>query len=313
MSKEGTLIKPRYQQIYFDDVDINNFNEAHSNLAELDKKLDSIQKDILALALATPSNITPKGESPYDYIKEKIEEIFDDLYVVAREYYTTDIITNILNEWSYGYNDDKDLYENTEDESLINKRAFPKDDHVEIKRDLRKFSFAPQEDNISETIIRCVQNIKLNEDLSKDILNKYIILIHDKPYIDYDGQFLFASREKAMNVLKKKMDFHPADYISKEFVDTHPNYFVSLVDRMKEQFLLYDAGAINNFENDLDIIKNGNMYKNLEKLNFLHNTFEGFVISDIFKMLDIQFITFNDLIQGYIEHLIEQEPKRAGN
>ena len=91
MSNEGTLIKTRYQELYFDDVNIKSFDEAHSNLVELDKKLDNIQKDILALALATPSNITPKGESPYDYINEKIEEMFDDLYVVAREYYTTDI------------------------------------------------------------------------------------------------------------------------------------------------------------------------------------------------------------------------------
>ena len=313
MSNEGTLIKTRYQELYFDDVNIKSFDEAHSNLVELDKKLDNIQKDILALALATPSNITPKGESPYDYINEKIEEMFDDLYVVAREYYTTDIITNILNEWSYGYNDDKELYENTDDESLINKRAFPKDEHVEMKRNLIKFSFAPQEDNVSETIIRGIQNIKLNESLSDNILNKFIILIHDKLYVDYDGQFLFASREKAMNVIKKKIDFHPADYISKEFVDTHPNYFVSLVDRMKEQTLMYDAGKLNNFENDLNIVKEGKMHIHLDKLDFLYHTFEDFVINDIFKMLDIHLIMFHELIQDHLEHRIEMEPKRAND
>lgn len=313
MSKEGTLIKPRYQQIYFDDVDIHNFNEAHSNLVELDSKLNEIQKDILALALATPSNITPKGESPYDYVKEKVEEMFDDLFEIAREYYTTDIITNILNEWSWGCNDDKELYENTEDESLINKRAFPKDEHIEIKRDLMKFSFAPQEDNVSETIVRGIQNIKLNESLSDNILYNFIILIHDKPYVDYDGQFLFASREKALNVLKKKIDFHPIDYISKEFVEIHPNYFVSLIERMKEQTLMYDAGRLNNFENDLNIVKEGKMYTHLDKLDFLHHTFEDFVINDIFKMLDIHLITFHELIQDHLEHRIEMEPKRAGN
>ena len=196
---------------------------------------------------------------------------------------------------------------------LINKRAFPKDEHVEMKRNLIKFSFAPQEDNVSETIIRGIQNIKLNESLSDNILNKFIILIHDKLYVDYDGQFLFASREKAMNVIKKKIDFHPADYISKEFVDTHPNYFVSLVDRMKEQTLMYDAGKLNNFENDLNIVKEGKMHIHLDKLDFLYHTFEDFVINDIFKMLDIHLIMFHELIQDHLEHRIEMEPKRAND
>lgn len=292
MSKEGTLIKTRYPFLYFDNVDINSIEEARNLSDTLDKHLDRIKADIQSLAIATPKDITPKGEVPLNYINEKIDEIFDELYEVARDYYTVDIIKNILEEWSWRcYSEDKELYPNAEEDKELNERAFIEDEHIEVERDMTKFTFAPPDDNISQTITRAIQNVKLNDSLSNEIIDKYIILLGNKPYVDYDGQFLFSSKEKAENVLKKKMDFHSIDYISRDFIELHPDYFTTVIDKLKDNK--------EQFKETLDNLKLGNILSNLDKFEFINKLFSEAVISEVFEILRVKIITFESLINSY--------------
>ena len=303
MSSEGTLIKTRYPFLYFDNVDINSIEEVRNLEDSLDKNFDKIRSKIESLILATPKDITPKGEAPIEYIKEITDEIFDELYEVAKDYYTVDIIKNILEEWSWGgYSEDKNLYKNCEEDNEINDHAFIEDKHIEVKRDMNKFTFAPPDDHINQTITRCIQNIKLNDNLSDWVNNKVVIILHDKLYVDYDGQFLFDNFEKAENVLKKKMDFHALDYISKEFVELHPDYFKTVIDSMKEDlFSNPDNSDLIKFINGLEILKEGNIYKNIDTIDFLYKLFETHLIREVYKMMDIHLCLVKDLINSFVD------------
>jgi len=294
MSKEGTLIKTRHPFLYFDNADISSVEEARNRQQVLDSKLDEIRCRIETLVFATPKDITPKNEDPLDYIGERLNSIYEDLEGTAKEYYTIDIIRDIIGDWAYGgYSDDKEVYPNSETDEEVNKRAFIEDKHIEIKRDMNKFTFAPPDDNVSQTITRSIQNIKLNDELSEEIINQYIILLGNKPYVDYDGQFLFASKEKAENALKKKMDFHSIDYISKEFVKFHPDYFNTVIDKLSEE-------DKEKFKESLPKLEDGNLLANFGDFELLNKLFGDLVIKEVFEILGVKIIPFNTLINSYI-------------
>jgi len=292
MSREGTLIKTRYPYLYFDNIDISSVSEAESTYNSLDKRLNRIKSDIATLVFSTPRDITPKGEQPLDYLNEKLDELFDELYEVSKDFYTTDIVKDILNEWSWGgYSDDKELYPNSKSDEEVNEKAFIEDSHIEVIRDMKKFTFAPPDDNVNTTLTRCIKNIQLNDSLSLWVGKKYIILLGNKLYVDYDGQFIFNSKTKAENILKKKMDFHAIDYISKEFNELHPNYFKTVIDNLKNNK--------EKFIEDLKILEDGNTFKHVDSIEFLYTTFEKYVIDEVFKILDVKIVEINELIDTY--------------
>lgn len=294
MSKEGTLIKTRYPFLYFANADISSVEEARNRQQVLDSRLDAIRCRLETLVFATPKDITPKDEDPLDYVGERLNDIYVDLEGTAKEYYTIDVIRDIIGDWCYGgYSDDKEVYPNSETDEEVNKRAFIEDKHIEIKRDMTKFTFAPPDDNVSQTITRSIQNIKLNDELSEEIINQYIILLGNKPYVDYDGQFLFASKEKAENVLKKKMNFYSIDYISREFVKLHPDYFNTVIDKLSEE-------DKEKFKESLPKLDEGNILNTIGDFELLNKLFSDLVIKEVFEILGVKIIPFNTLINSYI-------------
>lgn len=297
MNRDGTLIKLRKPFLYFDNIDINSVEEAKSLEDSNGKLIKNIEGDFLSLAMSTPKDITPKGEDPVNYIKEKVKENLENLYDAYYDDFSIRTVNEILNEWEYSfYSDSKEIYESCKSNEEINKNAFPKDKHEEIKRDPNRFTFAPSEDNIQESIIRCVKNLKLNDELSDFIGDKYIIIENKKIYSDYDGQFIFKSEEDAKKVLAEKFEFHAIDYISKDFINAHPNFFKSVIDLMKEYNM--DKEYINKFETAYNsfVENENNRFSDMNILETLYDTLENVLFKVLYIMCDIRIVKLKDLI-----------------
>ena len=304
MNKEGTLIKLRDQKIYFDNVDINSTSQIDFKQREIEKEISKLKGKILSLTLATPKDITPSDNDPIDYISDSLNELLDNFSENIYDSCTIDIIERLIDEWRYSYNDEKDIFENCKDEEEINKNAFPEDKHVEIKRDLNKFTFAPDDKSIDDAINRSIQNINFNKQLEFKYSDMVCILHGNYLYIDYDGQFIFKNIDSAIKVLDKKLDFHTSDYISKDFIETHPDFFQSVLEKMKKNYYKLSKEEldkyISKFEKAYDDFVNDD-YKitNLETINTLYSGILSVLRNEIYDKENIKIIRFYDLIFGY--------------
>jgi hypothetical protein len=296
MSSNGTEIRLRKPILYFDNVDIESVYEAKSAETSANNELDKLKGDLLSLAMSTPKDITPKGEKPVEYIKEEVDRLIEDLYDAFNKYFESNLVNQLIDEWKYSYGgDSKELYDNCKTDDEVNKNAFPKDEHEEIKRDLNKFTFAPPDDNIEDAIQRSVRNLYLNNELSNFITDKYIIIMNDKIYSDYDGQFIFKTKEDAEEVLKKKFDFHTYDYISKEFIENHPEFFKSVIRLMK--FLYYDEEYINNFTEALNKLLINNYKMDMDLLDTIYQGLNKVIYERLYDICKIRIIKLSDLIK----------------
>ena len=304
MNKEGTLIKLRDQKIYFDNVDINSTSQIDFKQREIEKEISKLKGKILSLTLATPKDITPSDNDPIDYISDSLNELLDNFSENIYDSCTIDIIERLIDEWRYSYNDEKDIFENCKDEEEINKNAFPEDKHVEIKRDLNKFTFAPDDKSIDDAINRSIQNINFNKQLEFKYSDMVCILHGNYLYIDYDGQFIFKNIDSAIKVLDKKLDFHTSDYISKDFIESHPDFFQSVLEKMKKNYYKLSKEEldkyISKFEKAYDDFVNDD-YKitNLETINTLYSGILSVLRNEIYEKEKIKIIRFYDLISGY--------------
>lgn len=296
MSSNGTEIKLRKPILYFDNVDIESVYEAKSVETSANNELDKLKSDLLSLAMSTPKDITPKGEKPVEYIKEEVDRLIEDLYDAFNKYFESNLVNQLIDEWRYSYGGDyKELYDNCKNDDEVNKSAFPKDEHEEIKRDLNKFTFAPPDNNIDDALERSVRNLYLNNKLSDFITDKYIIIMNDKIYSDYDSQFIFKTKEAAQEVLKKKFDFHAYDYISKEFIEDHPEFFKSVIKLMS--FLYYDKKYIDNFSDALNKFISNDYKMDMDLLDTIYQGLNKVTYDNLYNMCKIRIIKLSDLIK----------------
>lgn len=288
---EGTLIKPRYPSLYFDNVNISSVKSAEMKSEVLDREMTKLQNKLLSLTLATPKDITPTDEDPVEYITEKVNEIFDEMYDVAKDYHTVQFIISILDTWTYGcyHNDYNDIYENTTSNEELNRRAFPVELKAEKKMNPPKCMFAPDENTVDESIDRAVKNIRMDEKLSDELNEKYIIIYKGKPYVTFEGQFLFASEEYAIAALKDRFDFHPSDFLNREFLHHHPDYIRSIIDKMK---IIYKK----EFEENFNKMKDDNFFNHIKEFEFVHDVIDRTVTDEIMNILDIKIIKVQDLV-----------------
>lgn len=295
MSGNGTKIKPRGSLLYFDNVDIETKAQAESLDDELSNNYDKLKGELFGLIMATPKDITPNGENPIDYIKEQTDDILSRLHENIYDKTTVDIINQILYNWEYTYaGEEKDIYSNCNTDDEINKYAFPQDKHVEIKHDLNNFIFAPEDDDIKDAIDRSLSNINYQLLLYQFFTDKYIILIGNHLYVDYDSQFLFKSESNAKKVLMKKLDFHCHDYLDRRFIEKHPNFFPSIIKLMIEHE--YDKNKRFKFEEELKKFENDSKI-NLECLNRLYEILNDFFFQEIKNRLNIRIIHLGNLIK----------------
>ena len=304
MSSNGTEIKLRKPIIYFDNVDIESVAEAKSVETKANTELDKLKGDLLSLAMATPKDITPKGEKPVDYIKEEVDNLMEELYEAFSTYFEANFVNGILDEWSYSYpNDSKDIYDNCTTDDEINKQAFPKDKHVEIKHDLNKFTFAPDDATIDYAINRSYQNVMFNNGLL-NIYNKYVIILGNVLFVDYDGQFLFRSLDAAIEVLDKKFDLHTIDYISKDFIENHPHFFPSIIEKM-EKTNYYDLPQedwdkeINKFKDAFNNFVNNDYAMEIDTMEVLHHGIVMVLRNEICNKADIHIKSVFELVSGF--------------
>jgi len=296
MSSNGTKINLRYPSIYFDNVNVNNAESAISESNKANENLNSLKADLLSIAMATPKDITPEDENPIEFIKERVNYLMEDLYNGFNRYFESNLVLQLLDDWKYTYsNDNKDIYNDCDTNEELNKHAFPEDEHVEIKRDLNKFALAPQEDSVGDSLDRCQKNLSLNNDISDFIMDKYVILTHNKLYCEYDGQFLFKSKEAAEQIIKKKIDFHGIDYISKEFINEHPNFFES-VKRLME-FLNYDKEYIDKFDNALNKFINNDYKFDKDGLETIYESLNKVVYERLYDICGIKILKISELLK----------------
>ena len=294
MRGNGTKIKSRSPFLYFDNIDVETKAQAESLDAELSNDYDKLKGELYGLVMATPKDITPDGENPIDYIKEQTNDILSRLHDNIYDKTTIDIINQILYNWEYASNEEKDIYINCKTDDEINEQAFPEDKHVEIKHDLNNFTWAPEDDNIKDAINRSLYNLNYQLLLYQFFTDKYIILIGNYLYVDYDSQFLFKSETDAKKVLMKKLDFKCHDYLDRKFIEKHPDFFPSIIKLMTEHE--YDINKRFKFEEELKNLEitSGN---NLECLNRLYEILNDFFWQEITKLRNIRIIHLSDLIK----------------
>lgn len=232
MSSNGTLIKPRYQTLYFDNIDANSKEELQSYKKNTLKNIEEIKSEILALCMSTPKDIFDSEEysDPFNYIKNKFKELSDELSEQQYDLNTIDFIENILDEWDYSCSSEKELYKDNE----IN--PFVTDKHVDIEFFKKNsFTFTPNDKSLIDIFTRGKQNIELNRDKINVLKNKYIILFDNEIFSDYTGQFLFSSEKNAKDVLFDKLDIHTYEYINKDFIQENKEFFYSFKNVLSDE------------------------------------------------------------------------------
>lgn len=232
MSSNGTLIKPRYQTLYFDNIDANSKEELQSYKKNTLKNIEEIKSEILALCMSTPKDIFDSEEysDPFNYIKNKFKELSDELSEQQYDLNTIDFIENILDEWDYSCLSEKELYKDNE----IN--PFVIDKHVDIEFFKKNsFTFTPNDKSLIDIFTRGKQNIELNRDKINVLKNKYIILFDNEIFSDYTGQFLFSSEKNARDVLFDKLDIHTYEYINKDFIQENKEFFYSFKNVLSDE------------------------------------------------------------------------------
>lgn len=232
MSSNGTLIKPRYQTLYFDNIDANSKEELQSYKKNTLKNIEEIKSEILALCMSTPKDIFYSEEysDPFNYIKNKFKELSDELSEQQYDLNTIDFIENILDEWDYSCLSEKELYKDNE----IN--PFVTDKHVDIEFFKKNsFTFTPNDKSLIDIFTRGKQNIELNRDKINVLKNKYIILFDNEIFSDYTGQFLFSSEKNARDVLFDKLDIHTYEYINKDFIQENKEFFYSFKNVLSDE------------------------------------------------------------------------------
>ncbi len=315
MSNDGTLIRLREPKLYFDNVNIESVAQVEALQHSIAQEITKLKGKLLALALATPKDITPNGEdSPVDFVTGRVNELFGDLSDAMFDSFSLDIIERIIDDWKYSYPDSKNIYENCETDEDTNSKAFPKDKHVEIKHDLNKFTFAPDDKTVDDAINRAIDNINLNWQVSAQMSDKVVILWNNHLFADYDGQFVFKNIDCAMQVLDKKLDLHTSEYISGEFIEKHPDFFPSILKKFD------DHKYINYYSNNEKYVKENkekfekaynhfieNDYKyDMESLDTLYNLSNSVIKTIIYDKCNIKIVKLYDLAYRYLHS--KEEP-----
>lgn len=305
MNNDGTLIKVRDPFIYFDNVNINSSKEVESKERNIEKEISELKGKILSLVLSTPKDITPSDCNPIDYLTENLNELLEDFSDTIYDRTTLDIIENIIDGWRYSYDDEKNIYENCKTDEEIDSEAFPEDKHVEIKREINKFFSAPDDKTIDDTIKRSIQNLNFNNQLGFKYTDMVVILHGNYLFVDYDGQFIFKNPDSAIKVLDKKFDLHTFEYISKDFIENHPDFFPSVIEKIKKNYsqCLNEEELnkyVSKFENAYnDFINSDYKITNVESIDILYNRINHIIRNEIYTKERIKIIRLYDLIFGY--------------
>jgi len=233
MHSTGTLIKPRYQTLYFDNIDANSKEELESRKKNTLKNIEEIESEILALCMSTPKDIFDSEEysDPFNYVKHKFSELCDEWTEQEYNLDTINFIEDIIDEWDYGcLSSEEELYKNNE----IN--PFIEDKHVDVKFFKKNsFTLTPNDKSLIDIFTRGKQNIELNRDKINLLKDKYVILFDNEIFSDYTGQFLFPSEEAARKTLFDKLDIRTHEYINKEFIQENKEFFFSFKNVLSDE------------------------------------------------------------------------------
>ena len=297
MANDGTLIKVREPMLYFDNVSISSEEDVKILSNKINDDIKTVKGKLLSLAMATPKDISgPDYNNPMEFVEERVEEYFNDLYDLFYDYYTVGKIGDIIDSWKYSWNDNpRDIYENCNTVEELRDNVFPEDKHEKIKHDMTHFSFAPDDDTILDTLARSIRNIKLNGGVSDFISNKYVIIENERIYSEFDGRFLFKSEEDAKKILDDKFDLHILDYISREFINKHPDFYPSIIENMRKNNV--DKKTIDEFSNVVDKFINGDGKYNQEIMDPIYDIMKSFIKDTLYKMCNIKIVRFRDLIK----------------
>lgn len=264
MSTGGTLIKPRYSTVYFDNIDAENKGELKSKKSEILKNINEIKSNILALCMSTPKDITDNEEysDPFAYVRHKFNEFMDYLREYSYDLDTIEIIENLLDEWEYGsYIGEKELYKNNE----IN--PFVKNQHSDFKLFKKNsFTLTPDDNSIIDIFNRCKKNIEYNREQINLLKDKYIIIFDNDIFSDYTGQFIFSSPENAKKSLYEKFDLRIHDYINKEFIKEKFSFFTSFNNVLSKEDYDLLIILLNEYADD-----NGFTTEGMKKLETIYN------------------------------------------
>lgn len=86
-------------KVYIRGISFSSFSDIEHQIDDAMQEVESYKHQLMELIVATPNSITPAGESPIDYVKNRAENAFDayndaqeklDLLMFAR---------GIINDW----------------------------------------------------------------------------------------------------------------------------------------------------------------------------------------------------------------------
>lgn len=296
MSKEGTLIKHRYPIEYLNNVDISSAGQIEYKKSELKSYIDGCKADLIALAVATPKDIT-NSKNPFIAIKEHVNDILDDMSEHYYDYWTVEHIENIIDEWKWGWvNPENEIFDNTKTDDELNSNAFPEEKFVELKRDKNTFSFTPTDDNISQAIDRAIENIELTDNESNFYKDKCVIFYKKKNTFlaNFYGQFIFKDELTAKTFIKKRLNINPFEYLSYSFISEHKDFFSTVIEYARNSGV--DEDTINKFNSALNEFID-NQYKFCqEPMQVMYDFIESTITDAVCNKLGLQIVKISDIV-----------------
>lgn len=131
--------------IYIDENVVSSVG-ARNKAEESERDREKLKSKLLALALATPRDITPLDESPLSYVTETFNEIWEDLWDAFINDY---VYTVIADDADY---EEDSLVKKSFEEDIAEKKKY--EDSIKIQRDFfEKYSEVLNKFNMDDFLI----------------------------------------------------------------------------------------------------------------------------------------------------------------
>ena len=260
---DGKTVSLRYGQLYLDDI--KSISPAGIEMEKNDChiKIQEAREKLAMLIAGNPKDLMSKYDieegDPKTWISENIDEIEEELAEQYRKLERLEILDTIFYEWEHGkltnswenMTPDLDL---TYDESL--KFVFPQDkkdneqEHYDIMFGKKKLD----DHSFNEMYDKCKVNLNA-EDFRREIIEDGVcVVVDDKLFITYLGQWVFPNEDEAFRAVKDKLNIPLTDYINKQFIKEHNDFFAIAASWANEE----DAATIFKYVADIDSIDGRN-------------------------------------------------------
>ena len=234
----GTYIRPRYPLVYFDGITAKSSEGIEQTRRDCYDKIAEVRERLAMLIASTPKEMMTKAEQEdstvQGWITENLDDIESELREVMGKLGELDVYENIIWDWENEFR-----YSNTwEDiwgiddmsDNEARKIAFPEqiDENAKDKADYMLRGKHPNEKTVDEFLAKYMKNIISKKHYSDKIRNLVFATYDGQLFTTYTGQWLFKSKEEAIDAIKDEMSIPTLEYTGKKFTEANPELFDDL-------------------------------------------------------------------------------------